>query len=313
MITTVSLVPPFAAVLSHQCGRPGLISQSLSLSSTSSHPHPELNSDQIVVVECWFLVIFFVLLFIIFAVPSSDQICQEKYPLRGWKSMKFQIQSQPDKMSLLAYLAWIEHSSGGALPAPYLICGPIFAPRPPYSGAAVPHWQPTEQVSLHKTKCMTRSKEKYTIKIKMARGPTPNSLPNITNKCRVLHYLAGWRKCVLFLLDLDEFLFWCLMSFVKYKIGKFQYYWGWTCSQFKFLWWSQCIHFQNPQSPKKISTTTELSFSDIFLIVAYPSWFGHTYVGYESTVSRPYLMDLSAPPRVADTNLHLYNRISLAT
>ena len=199
----------------------------------------------------------------------------------------------------------------GRLPAPYLICGPIFAPRPPYSGAAVPHWQPTEQVSLHKTKCMTRSKEKYTIKIKMARGPTPNSLPNITNKCRVLHYLAGWRKCVLFLLDLDEFLFWCLMSFVKYKIGKFQYYWGWTCSQFKFLWWSQCIHFQNPQSPKKISTTTELSFSDIFLIVAYPSWFGHTYVGYESTVSRPYLMDLSAPPRVADTNLH--NRISLPT
>ena len=109
-----SSTPPFAAVLSHQCGRPGLISQSLSLSSTSSHPHPELNSDQIVVVECWFLVIFFVLLFIIFAVPSSDQICQEKYPLRGWKSMKFQIQSQPDKMSLLAYLAWIEHSSGGA-------------------------------------------------------------------------------------------------------------------------------------------------------------------------------------------------------
>ena len=52
MITTVSLLPPFAAVLSHQCGRPGLISQSLSLSSTSSHPHPELNSDQIVVVEC---------------------------------------------------------------------------------------------------------------------------------------------------------------------------------------------------------------------------------------------------------------------
>ena len=193
------------------------------------------------VVDCWFLVIFFVLFFIIFAVPSSDQICQEKYPLRGWKSMKFQIQSQPDKMSLLAYLAWIEHSSGGALPAPYLICGPIFAPRPPYSGAAVPHWQPTEQVSLHKTKCMTRSKEKYAIKIKMARGPTPNSLPNITNKCRVLHYLAGWRKYVLFLLDLDEFLFWCLMSFVKYKIGKFQYYWGWTCSHISKI----------PKVPKK--------------------------------------------------------------
>ena len=52
------------------------------------------------------------------ASQSSHQICQENYPLRGWKSMKFQIQSQSDKMSLLAYLAWIEHSSGGALNAP---------------------------------------------------------------------------------------------------------------------------------------------------------------------------------------------------
>ena len=86
---------PSAAVFSHQC--------------TVWKTRWKGNTDP----DSWSLFSFFSLPSSYSAPQSSShQICQEKYPLQGWKSMKFQIQSQSDKMSLLAYLAWIEHSSG---------------------------------------------------------------------------------------------------------------------------------------------------------------------------------------------------------
>ena len=128
--------------------------------------HPELDSHQIVIIdpEFWSLSSFF-------SSPSSfpsqspDQICQEKYPLRGWESMKFQIQSPADKMSLLAYLAWIEHSSG--TPCPPLI----------WSLGLSLHQGPLTQGLLSNTDSLTKSLhtkpivEKYIYKMKMTREP----------------------------------------------------------------------------------------------------------------------------------------------
>ena len=125
---------------------------------------------------------------------SSHQICQEKYPLQGWKSMKFQIQSQSDKMSLLAYLAWIEHSSG----APCLrliwsrayLCtkGPLLRSSPPTDNLGK---------SLHTKPNVSDDQKKS--------AHNQNALPNLLSVTNT----AGWRKCVLFIpISFRISLFW---------------------------------------------------------------------------------------------------------
>ena len=125
---------------------------------------------------------------------SSPQICQEKYPLQGWKSMKFQIQSQSDKMSLLAYLAWIEHSSG----APCLrliwsrayLCtkGPLLRSSPPTDNLGK---------SLHTKPNVSDDQKKS--------AHNQNALPNLLSVTNT----AGWRKCVLFIpISFRISLFW---------------------------------------------------------------------------------------------------------